>query len=241
MQKLAINNFFADILKTERLSSIESTPTREAEIQSSFSCDVEFHYPQTLERFNDLIEDFKLKTIEDTDSINETEYGEDKIIQHLIVLDDVSGLADRSNTFTNFLTVTRKFGYHWVYISHITLPEKQILKKIISQTNAFNIFPSSIPYQTVARLLQSNVVRTTTKYLPPRSLWMNSFFFFELANDDEKTCLTIDGSGINKNGSGRFRTEAKNPDKQVSHFNGQNNDQMWCIARFGTICTILKT
>ena len=127
-------------------------------------------------------------------------------------MDDVSGLADRSDTFTNFLTVTRKSGYHWVYIFHITLPEKQILKKIISQTNVFSIFPSSIPYQTVARLLQSNVVRTTMKYLPPRSLWMNNFFF-ELANDDEKTCLTIDCSGINKNGPGRFRTEANNPDK----------------------------
>ena len=71
MQKLAINNFFADILKTEWVSSIESSPTREAEIQSNFRCNVEFHYPQTLERFDDLIENF-------TDSINETEYGQDK-------------------------------------------------------------------------------------------------------------------------------------------------------------------
>ena len=46
MQKLATNNFFGDIVKAEWVSSIELTPTREAEIQSSFSCDVEFHYPQ---------------------------------------------------------------------------------------------------------------------------------------------------------------------------------------------------
>ena len=78
MQKLSINNFFGDIVKEEWILSIELTPTSKAEIQSSFSCDVEFHYPQTLERFDDLIEDFQLKTIEDTDSINETEYGEDK-------------------------------------------------------------------------------------------------------------------------------------------------------------------
>ena len=45
-------------------------------------------------RFDDLIEDFQLKTMEDTDSINETEYGEDKKIQCLIVIDDISGLAD---------------------------------------------------------------------------------------------------------------------------------------------------
>ena len=60
-------------------------------------------------------------------------------------MDDFSGLADRSNTFTNFLTVTRKFGYHCMCIFHIILPQKEILKKIISQTNAFNIFLSSVP------------------------------------------------------------------------------------------------
>ena len=45
----------------------------------------------------------------------------------------------------------------------------------------------------------------------------------------KKTCLTIDCSGVNKNGSGRFRTEANNPDKQVCYFNGQNNDQMFNV------------
>ena len=60
-------------------------------------------------------------------------------------MDDFSGLADRSNTFTNFLTVTRKFGYHCMCIFHIILPQKEILKKIISQTNAFNIFLSPVP------------------------------------------------------------------------------------------------
>ena len=184
--------------------SIELILTREAETQSNFSCDAEFHYPQTLERFDDLIEDFKLKAIEDTNSINEAEYGEDRKIQRLIVMDDVSGLADRSNTFTNFLTVTRKFGYHCVYIFRIILPKKEIWKKVISQTTIFNIFPLSVLYQTVVRLLRSNVVRTTTKYLPARSLWINKPFI-ELANDNEKTCLTTDCSGVNKNGPGRFR------------------------------------
>ena len=94
MQKLAINNFFGVNVKADCVSSTELTPTRETETQSSFKCDVEFHYPQTLERFDDSIEDFKSKTIEDTDSINENEYGEDKKIQRFIVMDDVSGFAD---------------------------------------------------------------------------------------------------------------------------------------------------
>ena len=66
------NNFFGDIVKAEWVLSIEITPTKEAEIQSNFSCNVEF---QTLKRFDELIEDLKLKTIEVIDSINETEYG----------------------------------------------------------------------------------------------------------------------------------------------------------------------
>ena len=31
-------------------------------------------------------------------------------VQSLIVMDDVSGLADKSNTFVNFLIVAKKFG-----------------------------------------------------------------------------------------------------------------------------------
>ena len=54
----------------------------------------------------------------------------------------------------------------------------------MSQTNVFNIFRSSVPYQTVARLLQSNIVRTIEKYLPTRSLWINKLFV-ELANDND--------------------------------------------------------
>ena len=34
------------------------------------------HYLQTLENFDDLVEDFKLKLICDTDSINNNNYGE---------------------------------------------------------------------------------------------------------------------------------------------------------------------
>ena len=91
-------------------------------------------------------------------------------------MDDVSGMANRSNTIANFLTITRKFDYHCVYIFHIILPEKEIWKKIISQTNIFNTFLASVPFQTVTRLLQTNVVRTTAKYLPARALWINKSY-----------------------------------------------------------------
>ena len=75
----------------------------------------------------------------------------------LIVMDDVSGVADISKEFTNFLTVSRKFGYNCVYVFQV-IAATQIWQKIISQTNIFNIFPSSVPQNTVANILQSNCV-----------------------------------------------------------------------------------
>ena len=36
--------------------------------------------------------------------------GENMLLERFIVMDDVSGLADRSDNFANFLTVSRKFG-----------------------------------------------------------------------------------------------------------------------------------
>ena len=113
-----------------------------------------------------------------------------------------------------------------VHISYYFTRKKNLEKNNI--TNVFNIYPSSVPYQTVTRLLQVNAVRTTTKYLPARSLWIIKLFI-ELANNSEKVCLTIDCSGINKNGPGRFRTEANKPEKQISHFNAQNNDQIFNV------------
>ena len=53
-------------------------------------------------------------------------------MDRLIVMDDVSGVADISKKFANFLTVSRKFGYHCVYVFHVILPSTQIWQKIIS-------------------------------------------------------------------------------------------------------------
>ena len=63
------------------------------------------------------------------------------------------------------------------------MPENQIWKKILSNTNIFNIFPSSVQYNTVAKILQSNCRQTTKKYVPARSVWLNRVFS-DLANDE---------------------------------------------------------
>ena len=60
LQKLALNNFFGKILKTEWLSGIEISKSREAETQSRFINKVEFHRAGDVEKLK--IEIFKLRT-----------------------------------------------------------------------------------------------------------------------------------------------------------------------------------
>ena len=121
------------------------------------------------------------------------------------------------------MTVSRKFGYNCVYVFHVIVPASQIWQKIISQTNIFNIFPASVPHNTVAKIIQSNCILQSKKYVPARSLWLNRVFT-DLANSHEKHCLTIDCGYKNRNGPGRCRSSADNPDKQVCYFNKSNDN-----------------
>ena len=100
-----------------------------------------------------------------------------KKLDRLIIMDDVSGVADVSKKIANFLTVSRKFGYNCVYVFHVIVPTSQIWQKIISQTNILNIFPASVPHNTVAKIIQSNCILQSKKYLPSRSLWLNRVFY----------------------------------------------------------------
>ena len=150
-------------------------------------------------------------------------FGENRKLDRLNIMDDISGVADVSKKFANFLTVSRKFGYHCIYVFHLIVSSSQIWQKIISQTNIFNIFPASLPYKTVAKINQSNCILQSKKYVPARSLWF-SRVFTDLANSQEKRFLTIDCGYNNKNGPGQYRSSADNPDKQVCYFNKPNDD-----------------
>ena len=108
--------------------------------------------------------------------------------------------------------MSRKFGYNCVYVFHVIVPTSEIWQKIISQTNIFNISPASVPHNTVAKIIQSNCILQSKKYVPARSLWLNTVFT-DLANSHEKHSLTIDCGYMNKNGPGRYRSSADNPEK----------------------------
>ena len=78
----------------------------------------------------------------------------------------------------------------------------------------------------VRKILEGVCIRKTSKYIPHASLWI-SRLFIELANRNDKVCLTLDCSNKNKDGPGRFRTEADNPDSQFCYFNSHNDEQVY--------------
>ena len=145
IEKLGLNNFFGDIVKTEWISGIGIDKRRKAEIQSYFKNETEVHVAKDQDELNSLIDTFKQRSEESYDSENDNSnlnvnniFGENRKMDRLIIMDDVSGVADVSKNFSNFLTVFRKYGYN--YVLHVINPSSQIWQKIISQTNILIFF-----------------------------------------------------------------------------------------------------
>ena len=228
IEKRGLNNFFGDIIKTEWISGKTIDKKREGEIQSCFKNETEVHVAEDEDELKALIETFKQRSGENDDNQNDKNnvnylFGENKKLDRLIIMDDVSGIADTSKYFSNFLTVSRNYGYNCVYVFHVINSSSQIWQKIISQTNIFNIFPATVPFNSVSKIIQSNCILQSKKYVPVRSLWL-SRVFNDLANSHERHCLTLDFGYQNKNGPGRFRSSADNPEKQVCYFNKPGDD-----------------
>ena len=128
LEKLGLNNFFGNIIKTGWISGIDIDKKRDAKIQSYFSNQAEVHVAKEPDELDSLIETFKLRSHEeiiDKNTVNNS-FGENKKLDRLIVMDDISGVADVSEKFGNFLTVSRKFGYNCIYVFHVIVPASQI-------------------------------------------------------------------------------------------------------------------
>ena len=149
---------------------------------------IEFHYHDDLDKFEILLKIFRRDSIDDIDEQktngNCNIFGEHKKFDRLIVMGKVSGLADKSNNFINFLTICRKFGYICLYIFHIIYPTKSIWQKILSQMKIFNIFLSAIQLANILKILTNNCDRETANYIPARDLWINRFYF-SLSNESK--------------------------------------------------------
>ena len=174
LQKLALLNFFGKLKKAERIQGISLTKKREAEIQTNFSCEVEFYYPTDNDEFDSILEELKSKSRGDEETADDNDdyetnvnnvFGENSIRDRLIVFDNVSGLADNSKKFASFLTFARKCNYNCVYIFHTIYPKKANWQRILSQTNIYNIFPATVPLNSVRKILEGDCIRKTSKYI----------------------------------------------------------------------------
>ena len=117
------------------------TREREDFIRESFEDqEVHFSYPHDLDDFNYLIRNF----MQDKSEYIDNEIGEQLAVTRLIIMDDVSGLADKSEEFSNFLTVSRKYGFSCLYVFHTIYPGRQSWEMIMSQRHIFNFFPGLI-------------------------------------------------------------------------------------------------
>ena len=66
LERLGLNNFFADIIKTEWISGIDIDKQRQAEIQSYFSNETGVHVAKEQDELDSLIETFKLRSREES-------------------------------------------------------------------------------------------------------------------------------------------------------------------------------
>ena len=145
------------------------------------------------------------------------------MLDRLIVMDNVSGLADRSEPFSNFLTVSRKFGLTCVCILYTIYPGRQNWQMIISQTKIFNIFPGSLQASTIIGMLPSFWTRYRYNYMPKRDLWINKLYF-DISNSDTTQCLKIDTRDINNLGHAKFGTQADSNKEQICYYNRNKRD-----------------
>ena len=106
LKKLGLNNFFGEVIKTEWISGIDIDKKRRVKIQFYFSNETEVY-------------------VTDDNNVNNY-FEENKKLDELIIMDDVSGVAAVSKKFANFLTVSRKFGYNCIYVFHVIVPASQI-------------------------------------------------------------------------------------------------------------------
>ena len=115
IQKLAENRFFGPIVQAHWISGVCLSLSRQAEIQPSFSCTVEFYNVDNWEDLNVLINTLKEKNEslnEDNNinaNVNKSIYGENKKLDYLTVIDDISGIADSPRShFASFFNSKSK-------------------------------------------------------------------------------------------------------------------------------------
>ena len=217
------NKLFGQIKDVRWLKKFVLSKEREKNIKSTFDVSVNFVYSRNISELGLLIKNFQRNKKFDDDD-NKNVIGESNKYNRFIVMDDISGLADKSNDFESFLTVSRKFNFSVVYVFHTMYPSKQNWHITISQTKIFNIFAVLVQIATISRILRSNCKRYTFDYIPTRELWLNRLYF-EISNSNKKSCLTIACRNFNSLGPSKFRTNAESATEHICYYNRNKKDK----------------
>ena len=222
IQNLGKNRMFGkDINLVFWVSKVRLSGEREDVIRESLSEQtVKFVYPNNLDEFNYLIDFFMSGKMPESEGSG---LGEKIAIDKLIVMDDASGLADRCEDFSNFLTVSRKYGFSCVYVFHAIYPGRQSWEMIMPQTHIFDFFPGSVHSGRILKTLSLFASRERNTYVPTNQIWLNRLYF-QISNSKFKICLTIDTRDTNDFGPGKFRTRADSGQEQHCYFNRLNTD-----------------
>ena len=143
----------------------------------------------------------------------------------LIVLDDVSGLADKSPSFVTFMTVCRKFGYSLLYVFHETVQSSPRWKDILSQTQIFCVFPSAL--DLVINYLMKLVTRSGSGrgYVSRQQMWITNLVK-ALAKKSGYSCFCVDRRP-HVFGAARYRSQVENPTVQYCYLNSSTSDKLF--------------
>ena len=104
VQNLGLNRIFGEIKTVDCVPKIKLSKKREDHLRKTFSySSFELHYPEDLDEFDTLLETFRDETeFEDNSDVNSIVMRENRELDRLIVMDDVSGFADKLTSLVVF-------------------------------------------------------------------------------------------------------------------------------------------
>ena len=206
VQNLGKSKIFGNLKEVIWASKILLSKEREEQIRNCVVDEkADFEDVENTDEFDNLLEHIQKRKPQ----CNENNLGENIELDGLIVFNVLSGLADRSGSFTNVLTVSRKLGLTCVYIFNTLYPTRQNWQMILAQRKIFNIFPGSVQDSSIVKILSSFCSRYKYNHIPCRELWINQLYF-DISNSSKKQCLTIDTREAYDLGSAKFRIQADN-------------------------------
>ena len=158
IQNIAKNNLFDKLKEIFWISKIPLSMEREKNISTCFKKTVRFKYSQTVDNYNVELTFFQRKRDDNVDIV----MIENNIFNKLIVMDDVSGLANKSNDFVNFLPFSRKFNFTCISVFYTMYPTRSNWQIILSQRKIFNVFLGLCKLLLLLKIYPHTVIGTPT-------------------------------------------------------------------------------